>query len=151
MKKLDSRPLFPPGIHLLSFDDFERICVCSFPNDPERLRLFLLFKQWIRQLRAYQVRAILWVDGSFVTEKAGPGDIDCIMWSPTFAAPLSDDESRKVALLIDRPTLAAQYGIDLYIESPTPETALTRASYWRGLFGFQHDGRTAKGIVELRI
>lgn len=73
------------------------------------------------------------------------------MWSPSFTAQLSDSEQQKVLPLIERVGVGARFGIDFYMESPKPNQKLGREAYWCGLFGFQHDGKHAKGFVELGI
>jgi hypothetical protein len=151
LKKIDFPPLFAPGIHPLSLEKLEEIAVAPFPNDPDRLRLFLLLMQWMEKLRALQVSAILWIDGSFVTQKAAPGDIDCIVWHPSTPCAPTLTQQAEIAQLLDRIQMRAQFGLDLYVEFPTPDMKLHREAYWRGLFGFQHNGTSAKGFVELKL
>jgi hypothetical protein len=151
LKKQDFPPLFAPGIHKLTVAEFEKVVVSPFQDDHERKRLFLLFEQWIHKLRLLNVTGVLWIDGSFVTSKFAPGDIDCILWYPSFSVTPTIDQEKETELLIDRLSLKAQYDIDFYMESPEPSKRLARESAWRGLFGFQHDGRSPKGFVELSI
>ena len=151
MNKPDFPPLFSPGIHSLSLAELEEIAVTPFQNDAQRVRLFLLFAQWIQRLQALHVSAILWIDGSFVTEKNSPGDIDCMMWVPSSAMALSAAQQSEIEKLVDRLTLKTQFGIDFYLESPSSDEKFHREAYWKGVFGFQHDGKSAKGFVELSI
>ena len=135
----------------MTLSELEQLAVAPFPDDDQRRRLFLLFQQWVLNLQTKYVSAILWIDGSYLTSKFAPGDIDCVMWSPSFTVQLSDLEKQQVLPLIERIAVGAQFGIDLYMETPKPSQKLSREAYWRGLFGFQHDGRSAKGFVELSI
>ena len=73
------------------------------------------------------------------------------MWDPTFLGGPTPEQERKAAPLIDRGLLKSQQGLDLYIETPSLGKRLTRESMWRGLYGFQHDRKSAKGFVELTI
>ncbi|MYM96504.1 DUF6932 family protein [Duganella vulcania] len=151
MPKPDSPPLLTAGIHRMTLPELEQLAVSPFPDDDQRQRLFLLFQQWVSNLQTKYVSAILWIDGSYLTSKFAPDDIDCIMWNPSFTVPLSDMEKQQVLPLIDRVGVGARFGIDFYMESPEPSQKLGREAYWRGLFGFQHDGKSAKGFVELSI
>jgi len=151
VNKTDHPPLLAAGIHTLTLAEFEQVTVTPFPADAGRRRLFLLFEQWIVKLQALDISATLWVDGSFVTSKHGPNDIDCTMWDPTFRGGQTPERERKAAPLIDRVLLKSQQGLDLYIETPSLGRRLTRESMWRGLYGFQHDRKSAKGFVELTI
>jgi len=149
--KQDFTPLLPPGIHKMSLDEFRQKMVDPFADDAQRLRLFLRLEEWVTRLRVLKVSAILWLDGSFVTAKFSPGDIDCMMWNPTFLGSVSKSDESIVKGLVDRATARSLYGLDLYMESPPPPEVLHRQAYWRGLFGFQHSGVDAKGFVELAL
>ena len=151
MGKLDYSPLLPPGIHKMSLDEFRQKTVDPFADDVQRLRLFLRLEEWITKLRVLKVGAILWLDGSFVTSKFGPSDIDCMMWNPTFLGRVSKSDEGIVKGLVDRAIARNLYGLDLYMESPQPLETLHRQAYWRGLFGFQHSGVDAKGFVEIAL
>jgi hypothetical protein len=151
LKKEDFPPLFIPGIHALTLAELQADAVTPFLADARRALLFASFQQWLQKLQALHVQAILWVDGSFVTSKYGPDDIDCIMWDPTTTAELTSQQWREVRELTDRNVVKARFGVDLYMEKPTGHGRLHRQAYFRGLFGFQHDEKTPKGFVELQL
>jgi hypothetical protein len=135
----------------MSLDEFRQNMVDPFADDAQRLRLFLRLEDWIAKLRVLKVSATLWLDGSFVTSKFGPSDIDCMMWNPTFLGSVSKSDEGLVKGLVDRATARSLYGLDLYMETPKPLETLHRQAYWRGMFGFQHSGVDAKGFVELAL
>lgn len=143
--------MLPPGIHHLTLEEIQRVAVTPFVADARRALLFASFQQWIWKLRALHVEAILWVDGSFVTSKYGPNDIDCIMWNPTAGVELTDQQWVEVRELTDRKTVKVRFGIDFYMETPSESERLGRHAYFRGLFGYQHDEKTPKGFVELKL
>lgn len=151
MKKQDFPPLLPPGIHTLTLPELHAVAVAPFLTDPRRALLFASFQQWLQKLQALHVQAILWIDGSFLTSKHGPDDIDCIMWDPAATVDLTAQQWIDVRELTDRNTAKVRYGLDFYMEMPDEKTRLHRQAYFRGLFGFQHDEKTPKGFVELKI
>lgn len=151
MSKDDHEPVLPPGIHRFTLEELRAVLVDPFPDDTQRLALYRQLEGWINRLRDLKTGAILWIDGSFVTRKFGPHDIDCVMWDPYFVEDVSQAEQNQVGALVSRPTARRVYGLDLYLESPTPDERLHRQAYWRGLFGFQHSGTAAKGFVELAL
>ncbi len=51
-------------------------------NTPRRRRLALRLRRWIELARAVSARR-LFVDGSFVTAKPEPNDVDAVVWLPT--------------------------------------------------------------------
>ncbi|MYM28967.1 hypothetical protein GTP58_11615 [Duganella sp. CY15W] len=151
MKKADFPPLLPPGIHELTLAELQAIAVTPFLADAKRALLFASFQQWLQKLQSFHVEAILWIDGSFLTSKPSPADIDCIMWDPETSVSLTSAQWNEVRKLTDRNVARVQFGLDLYMEKPAPEKRLHRQAYFRGLFGFQHDEKTPKGFVELKI
>lgn len=151
MKKADFPPLLPPGIHVVTLAELQAIAVTPFLADARRTLLFASFKQWLQKLQSLHVHAILWIDGSFLTSKHGPDDIDCIMWNPSTSVDLTDDQWLELRELTDRDTVQLRFDLDFYMEDPNPSQSLHRQAYFKGLFGFQHDGKTPKGFVELTI
>ncbi|WP_312435456.1 DUF6932 family protein [Janthinobacterium sp.] len=150
-----TKPDFPfllqPGIHKVSLTELEAIAVTPFPTDAKRQQLFAFLRQWIGELRALNVSAILWLDGSFLTQKPGPGDIDCVLWNPSCSTPLTAPLQTQIFQLLDANILDAQYSLDFYMETPASHELFHREAYWKGLLGFQHDRVTAKGFVEISI
>jgi len=151
LKKADFPPLLAPGIHALTLAELQAIAVTPFLADARRALLFASFQQWVQKLQSLHVQAILWIDGSFLTSKYGPDDIDCIMWNPTTAIELTSQQWAEVRELTDRDMAKDRFSIDFYMENPDAHGRLLRQAYFRGLFGFQHDEKTPKGFVELKL
>jgi hypothetical protein len=151
LKKADFPPLLLAGIHALTMAELQAIAVTPFLVDARRALLFASFQQWVQKLQALHVQAILWIDGSFLTSKHGPDDIDCMMWDPTTSVNLTNQQWVEVRELTDRNLAKIRFGLDLYMEKPDEKDRLHRQAYFRGLFGFQHDEKTPKGFVELKI
>lgn len=147
LAKDDYPPILKPGIHHMTIDTIRDVFVSPLPEATSRLRTFSLFDQWVSRLRQLNVTGTLWVDGSFVTRKPNPSDVDCVFWNPSFVAPISEEGKIEVRSMTDRASARAMFGVDLYIETPLPEQKMAREAYWRGMFGFQHDGKSAKGFV----
>lgn len=152
MDKEDFTPILRPGIHLMTLDTLRETFVSSLPEATHRLRLYSKFDQWIFRLRQLNVTGTLWLDGSFVTRKPDPADIDCVLWHPSFVGEISEEGKIEVrSMTVDRAAARAAFGVDVYIEIPPPHEQMRQEAYWRGLFGFQHDGKSAKGFVELKL
>ncbi|WP_157421832.1 hypothetical protein [Acidovorax sp. Root219] len=149
--KVDAPPLLPAGIHHLTSFALKELAVDAFPADTRRGELLGKFLAWREALRSLGVGGIAWIDGSFLTSKIGPDDIDLIFWSPSFISPLNSNQERLLASLLDKAACRALFDLDVYCESPPPHMVMHREAYWKGLFGFGHDGRTAKGIAEVVI
>lgn len=123
----------------------------AFPADRRRIELFAKFLAWREELRATGISATVWLDGSFMTEKAGPADIDLVIFLPTGVRALSQEKQQKLFQLLDHATVRAVYELDIYpVDTLDPKLDITE-SYWRGWFGFCRDKRTAKGIAEVVV
>jgi len=153
MAKQDFPALLLPGMHTLTLPGIHALAVAPFPEDARRTGLYNNLLKWTGALTACGLSGTLWLDGSFLTEKPGPSDIDCVLWrpywlSPTNATPHNEEQVRR---LLDRPTAKGLFDLDLYVEVPDQEKLIHRQAYWRGFFGFCHDRATAKGLAEVNI
>ena len=69
----------PEGLH---FATEAEVMFRFGSNTPRRRRLALRLRRWIELARAVSARS-LFVDGSFVTAKPEPNDVDVVVWLPT--------------------------------------------------------------------
>jgi hypothetical protein len=75
---LDDRGVLPPGLHSCSLDEIgERFG--SFRGSDHRARLHDALVRYAAEARSTRVVRALVVDGSFVTSKPEPGDIDLVV------------------------------------------------------------------------
>jgi len=86
----------PPGVHNASWDEFEK----RFGGSPRREVLLQGLLEAATNLRAAGVR-VLWLGGSFVTDKEEPNDWDGV-WDPSNA-----DLTKVDPVFIDQADLAA--------------------------------------------
>ncbi len=153
MAKPDFPALLAPGLHTLTLPELHALAVAPFPLDPRRQDLFDKLSTWVGAVQSSGVTGILWLDGSYLTQKPAPDDIDCVLWNPAWTTPASVTAANQQQLqrLFDRPTARALYGLDFYPEAPAPDQVFHREAYWRGVLGFAHDRVTAKGFAELQV
>jgi hypothetical protein len=85
----------PEGLHEASEDEV----IARFgQSTPHRVYLMERLCRWLELARAVGARR-LFVDGSFVTEKAEPGDVDAVVWLPdSFREQVSAGMSEAVEL-----------------------------------------------------
>lgn len=151
MAKTDFPALLSPGVHAHTLASIEALAVLPFPDDVRRTILFQQFSSWIGSMKKANVVGRIWIDGSFLTEKPGPNDIDCILWNPSFSSEPTQSDQQNVQRLLDKPTARTAFNLDLYLEQPTPDMVIHREAYWKGFFGYCHDRITAKGFAELTL
>ena len=71
--------LFPHKVLEIDIENFEEIFITNFENSESRKRLFQNYLSYVEKLKNeinntfYQ-----WIDGSFVTSKLNPNDIDLV-------------------------------------------------------------------------
>lgn len=74
--KPEFAPLLAAGMHLMSLDDIEALCVSAFPQSMARGPIMAQLRTVVAALASAKISGSLWVDGSFLTKKVEPGDVD---------------------------------------------------------------------------
>ena len=74
----NSKGLLPEGIHEATLNEVEER-FCTFSNQDRRSSLFKVFKQYLANISKHNVKYEIYIDGSFVTTKEYPGDIDIVL------------------------------------------------------------------------
>jgi hypothetical protein len=79
--KFDHPPLLAPGRHFMTLSDVEALCVHRFSGlaRSKRARLFYGLEELVQNLLQVGLRCSLFVDGSFLTEKDLPDDLDVLV------------------------------------------------------------------------
>jgi hypothetical protein len=131
----------PEGLHTARE---EEIVVRFGESTPRRAYLMGRLQRWLELARAVGARRFF-IDGSFVTQKEEPGDIDAVVWLP-------DDFQLQTAT--GRPE-AIELQEMLMTRMPEELFAAHSLELWRGWMEFfgrtrEADGRR-KGIVEVEL
>jgi hypothetical protein len=146
MAKPDHPALLQPGLHTLTLQQLHDLAVAPFPQDQRRCDLYGKLVAWMGAVKACGVSGTLWLDGSFLTEKPQPDDIDCVLWG-TMSQPPSA-QAQQLNMLLHKPTARSLYMLDVYV---APANDIHKEAYWKGLFGYCHDRVTAKGLAEVAL
>ena len=131
----------PPGMHTVTLEEVEAV----FVTTPRRRHLFEGLRRAIQNLHIAGVRRIF-IDGSFVTTKADPNDIDgCWEWTEEVHLDLLD------LVLLDftqaRRAMRNRYGVDFFLT-----TWVEAGSGLTFLDFFQRNREDdPKGIVQLDL
>jgi hypothetical protein len=73
-------PLLPDGLHPMSLAAIEELCVIRFPLSMTRPAIMSGFRQTVKRIVDCGIGGELWINGSFLTKKIDPADIDfCAM------------------------------------------------------------------------
>lgn len=99
---LNADGLLPPGRHSATVDDVRAAFVDSFPASPNRVELL---EAWIGLRRDIELLVSpyrQWLDGSYVTAKLEPGDVDIVTFiDPTLIGRLTPLEQKALSVLLD--------------------------------------------------
>lgn len=143
---LEPSGLLPKGIYKCSLDEV-RIRFGSFQGTDARPRLMQALDAFMQELRSAAIIRAIIVDGSFVTSKEAPNDIDLLLVLPTghdFAADLSPAQYR----VVDRRRVKRVYKLDIFVveEASADYAALT------GLFHrVRLQPESVKGILRVEL
>jgi hypothetical protein len=148
-------PLWPQGFHELSLTEVERECVSAFELSTSRRDLMAALQLVIEQLNSKGISGKIWLDGSFVTKKISPKDIDFILVADSTVYDEGTTEQREVLDgLTDgelwRPPLFCDTNA-AYIDPPEQQGTSSVMEYWTNRFGLSLSDRTPKGIVVIKL
>ena len=141
--------LQPYELIQIDWETFEQLFVNGFPQSKTRKQLFENYQQWVKEMRKIlNINFTQWIDGSFVTRKVDPNDIDVVVFV--------DYEvfKEKRLLFVDRERLKQQSGIDLYFVNIYPLDhsyhfrTLFDEEEWLSIFGFDRKNQP-KGFIKL--
>jgi hypothetical protein len=131
----------PEGLHRAS----EEEVIARFgQSTPRREYLMGRLRHWLGLARVVRARRFF-INGSFVTDKAEPGDVDAVVWLP-------DDFREQVH--VGRPE-AIELQTMLRTREPKELFSVPSQEMWEGWVEFfsqtrEADGRR-KGVVEVRL
>lgn len=139
-------PIYPAGFHDISFDNLYEIFVTPFENGERRKYLTDRFRAYIEKFSELGLKAEIWLDGSYSTNKPEPGDMDIlIVFDVNEVNNLPMEKRPLLQELFDRELSKIRYSIDVLL---LPSNDINNRSYWRGWFGFSRNEQP-KGIPRL--
>lgn len=148
-EKTDFPPLLQGGFHPFTLPELHQLTVSEFPNSQRRPRLFSSLEIYLDLLAGTGLKADVWVDGSYMSSKAEPDDIDLVVcFDPGSARALSAEAQQQARTLLDTHTVSSRFNLHLFRIRNDDAAAV---DYWSKLFGTMRDERTPKGMALLRI
>lgn len=149
LEKQDFPPLWPGGFHAMTLEQIKSQCVDAFPGSTRRRILYERLVVYLTLLAQVGLPLEVWIDGSFVTEKAEPDDIDvAIIASAEEINVMSPEKLAELSAITETRAVKERYMIHAFL---LLAENVDNLSYWRGWFGFQRDNRTAKGVALLEV
>lgn len=148
-------PLLEPGLHPFTIAQLRQRCVHDFPDSATRATIMAGLEYVVAELSSKGVTGEVWVNGSFLTEKVDPADVDLVLRAP---AALVDDgtAAQREAVEWVASNLKADHLCDSYVCLEYPEghplhdVGVETREYWARLFGHSRRGEP-KGIAVLPL
>jgi hypothetical protein len=145
---MEYTPLHQAGFLDIPLSQLDNTFISPFVERSRREYLLMRFRSLIEKFMETGLKAEVWIDGSFATQKPDPNDIDIIFFIDGLEAnKLSPDLQGILNELNNRTISQIRYNCDVFI---IPNHDPNIRSYWRGWFGFSRN-EEPKGIVRLYI
>lgn len=147
-----------PGIHTYSLNDFKLQFVDGFTQSESRQNIFTKFRTWLNMLLDILPPRYMWLDGSYITNKVNPNDIDLIVfYAPEDFSGVDGAVVNKLQELISQ--TSRMYSCDAYFcftfdfsseeeKNKFPIQTQVNQTYWMGQFSYDRQ-RNVKGIVQI--
>src|SRR6266404_1591008 len=113
--KPEYAPLLPIGRHALSLTELRALCVDPFPLSASRPRIMAGLEAVVQELNSVGIVGELWVDGSFLTEKVDPEDVDASLRITSELWDNTSTEQRQTLEWLASADLKTSYACDLYL------------------------------------
>ena len=110
---LNEQGLLPPGIYDCSLEEIGE-CFGTFQSTDRRPRLYEKLQMFLQQVRSTNLVIAVIVDGSFVTSKADPNDIDLILVLPS-SHDLRAELAPMAYNVVSRRRVSRGYGFDVLV------------------------------------
>ena len=142
-------PIYQAGIHSKTEPEIQSELIDCFNDNSTRATIWSRFNTFLDEVRKIGIDFEVWLDGSYVTDKEEPADIDAVFFfRQADLNNLDNTQTKYVEFLFGKPTkhiIKARYQSDVFL-APLEDQNLR--SYWRGWFGFTRT-EVPKGIVRL--
>lgn len=161
--------LLPVGVHDCGEGEFRALLVDGFPNSATRGIIAAGFARLRTDASDFDIAGVHWIDGSYVTDKTNPDDIDVVTFVDVDLLDSlegSPAEGFIVQALAGGAATPAIYRSDSYVVAIAPahhpdhDAFLKARDYWRKWFGQMRsllgpDGNPlpprSKGILQMEL
>src|ERR1019366_3788153 len=122
------------GINDITKDTLENLFVVPFAFQDKRKQLVERFGFLMEKVEELGMTFEIWINGSFVTKKEEPNDIDiAFFFDPSQLATLTPDKINIFNEVRNNSDSKLRYNCDVYF---IPNNLQTDRIYWKGLFSF---------------
>jgi hypothetical protein len=138
--------ILPNSIYDCSLEELEAVFGC-FRSTDCRIALTNKLKAYIQELRQSGIGSELIIDGSYVTQKEDPGDIDLILVLARdfdFSSPINPFEYN----LASNRAVKRKYGFDVFVEKKGTERYNSRIEFFKKV---KYNPDATKGLLRVSL
>jgi hypothetical protein len=139
----------------MSLWDIKRLCVDDFASSSHRKKLFLQLEEFVQRFLREDIPCEVWVDGSYMTKKPEPEDIDVAV---KIDCDVADRLNASQRLLVDQANMEDYIShIDSYVftafdrEHPLFGSDADEQDSWALQWSREHSQVWLKGFAVLRL
>jgi hypothetical protein len=149
--------LLPVGFHRMTMKALRQLCVDGFPLSERRPALMVGLEKVVGKLTESNINGDLWIDGSFLTKKIEPDDVDfTLRLDSVLCDKMTEDQFRTIQLVNSPTYLKASYQCHGFVWITYPEDDQRywegewQRAYWIRQWGFSR-GQDKKGIALIKL
>jgi hypothetical protein len=152
-------PLLPQGFHSLTSEEVMELCVTAFPGSIDREGIMAGLQSILDRIKELDMVCEVWLDGSFITQKVEPDDVDFIVFAPMailqtenpqlaeFIDWMNDNEDEPKKLFKCHTQIVFEDAQNQYANDLIGDTR----KHYEEVFGFSVSTHEPKGIVVLNL
>lgn len=153
--KFDYPPLLPPGGHYMDLAGVRELCVDRFSDESFRKReqLFYEAEAAVQDVLIAKLPCRIWINGSFLTEKPEPDDIDIMLLVDLDVAEQLTESQRIVIDKFNNHSYSSLVDSAAYVVFPSGHELCGSGCDFReyaDVYGEEHSGEWRKGYAVLR-
>lgn len=144
--KEEYEPLLPLGFHEKTLKELRALCVAPFSKSSTRNLIMQGVETVAKEMLAATIEAKIWIDGSFVSEKIDPSDVDILVEIRGEFYESANVDQRKIIDALDENLYKAGLRVDsrswkFYDDKTHPDywDSVWWQSFWLKHFGFYRD------------
>ncbi len=147
--------ILPPSLKKMTLGELKQICVDDFPSSKTRKNLFDQLVIIIKELNNKTIKGDIWIDGSFLTQKIDPNDIDILLYISNDFYENAGKEQKEIINWVNR-NLRNSHKCHSYVsvirQKDDPQYWLGQYmhAYWMRQFGFDRENQM-KGIAVIEL
>jgi hypothetical protein len=151
-------PLLPFGFHRMTEAELFALVVSGFPLSKRRSVLWTNLLWLVAELQKHKLKCALWLDGSYLTQKIEPDDIDIVI--DISISQLQNCTPNQGKLLVDLGKMVYRSDpmkLHTFViwNAPAGHLAMPRGEalkrLWINNFGYSLVGRVPKGIALFEV